>query len=100
MFSRPLNYDGIWIAPGSPYKNDAGVYEVIRMAREENIPIIGSCGGFQYMIIEYARNVLNIKDAGHAESEPGCNSRYFEIELLTEGPARIGFYYGQKLMAV
>jgi CTP synthase (UTP-ammonia lyase) len=70
MFSGPIKYDGIWIVPGSPYKNDAGVYEVIRMAREEDIPIIGSCGGFQYMIIEYAKNVLNIEDAGHAESEP------------------------------
>jgi len=71
-FSEPLNYSGIWIAPGSPYKNDAGVYEVIRKAREENIPIIGSCGGFQYMIIEYAKNVLKVKDAGHAENEPNA----------------------------
>ena len=70
MFSGSLNYNGIWIAPGSPYKNDTGVYEVIRMAREEDIPIMGSCGGFQYMIVEYAKNVLNIKDAGHAENEP------------------------------
>jgi len=71
-FSGPLNYSGLWIAPGSPYQNDAGVYEVIRKAREENIPIIGSCGGFQYMIIEYAKNVLKIKDAGHAENEPNA----------------------------
>ncbi len=69
-FSGPLNYSGLWIAPGSPYQNDAGVYEVIRKAREENFPIMGSCGGFQYMIIEYAKNVLKIKDAGHAENEP------------------------------
>ena len=72
IFSGPLNNSGIWIAPGSPYKNDNGVYEVIQKAREENIPIIGSCGGFQYMIIEYAKNVLKIKDAGHAESEPNA----------------------------
>jgi len=71
-FSGPLNYSGLWIAPGSPYKNDAGVYEVIRKAREENLPIIGSCGGFQYMIIEYAKNVLKIKEAGHAENEPNA----------------------------
>jgi CTP synthase (UTP-ammonia lyase) len=70
MFLGPLKFNGIWIVPGSPYKNDVGVYEVIRKAREENIPIIGSCGGFQYMIIEYAKNVLNIEAAGHAESEP------------------------------
>jgi CTP synthase (UTP-ammonia lyase) len=62
-------YSGIWIAPGSPYKNDEGVYQIIRMAREGNLPIMGSCGGFQYMILEYAKNVLNIKDAGHEESD-------------------------------
>src|SRR5688572_8704612 len=62
-------YSGIWIVPGSPYKNDEGVYQVIRMAREDNISIMGSCGGFQYMILEYAKNVLKIKDAGHEECD-------------------------------
>ena len=63
----PREHDGIWIVPGSPYKNDAGVYQVIQMARENDVPIMGSCGGFQYMILEYATNVLKIKDAGHEE---------------------------------
>ena len=70
IFSQPEKYNGIWIVPGSPYKNDAGVYEVIRTAREKNIPINGSCGGFQYMILEYAKNVLQITNVGHEENEP------------------------------
>ena len=63
------HYDGIWITPGSPYKNDNAVFNVIRYAREKNVPITGSCGGFQYMILEYAKNVLKIEDAGHAETD-------------------------------
>jgi CTP synthase (UTP-ammonia lyase) len=63
-------YEGFWIAPGSPYKNDDGVYALIQWARENNFPLFGTCGGFQYMIVEYARNVLGIKGATHQESDP------------------------------
>lgn len=62
--------DALWITPGSPYQNDAAVYELIRWARENAFPILGTCGGFQYMVVEYARNVLGFTDAGHEESEP------------------------------
>jgi CTP synthase (UTP-ammonia lyase) len=55
------------------------------MAREENIPIIGSCGGFQYMIIEYAKNVLKIKGAGHAESEPEAISVISKLSCSLKG---------------
>jgi CTP synthase (UTP-ammonia lyase) len=61
---------GFWIAPGSPYENDEGVYLLIKWCRENNFPLFGTCGGFQYMIVEYARNVLGIKDVGHEESDP------------------------------
>jgi CTP synthase (UTP-ammonia lyase) len=63
-------YQGFWITPGSPYKNDAAVYDAITWARENNFPILGTCGGFQYMVVEYARNVLAFADVGHEESEP------------------------------
>ncbi|HEY9047863.1 MAG TPA: hypothetical protein VIN08_18275 [Ohtaekwangia sp.] len=65
--------DGLWIAPGSPYKNDDAVYTLIRWARENNFPIFGTCGGFQYMVVEYARNILGMKEAGHEESEPDAS---------------------------
>ena len=68
LFTAWHSYDGIWIVPGSPYENDAGVFDVIRKAREENMPLLGTCGGFQYMIIEYARNVLGIHHAVHEEN--------------------------------
>lgn len=63
-------FHGFWIVPGSPYLDDSAVYETIRWARENNFPLLGSCGGFQYMVVEYARNVLGFLNASHAESEP------------------------------
>ncbi|HEY2582140.1 MAG TPA: hypothetical protein VGI43_10040 [Mucilaginibacter sp.] len=64
------NYRGFLIAPGSPYHSMEGVLEIIKYARVNNIPTLGTCGGFQHMVIEFARNVLDIKDADHAESNP------------------------------
>jgi CTP synthase (UTP-ammonia lyase) len=71
--SMPDYTDALWIAPGSPYKNDAAVYGVIQWARENNFPLLGTCGGFQYMVVEYAKNVAGIHDAGHEESEPDAS---------------------------
>ncbi len=64
------NYNGFWIAPGSPYKSMAGALTIIKYARENKIPVLGTCGGFQHMVIEFARNVLGIHDAQHAEYDP------------------------------
>ncbi len=61
---------GFWIAPGSPYKNMEAALRIIKYARVNNIPVLGTCGGFQHIVIEYARNVLHIKDAEHAEYDP------------------------------
>ena len=63
-------YNGFWIAPGSPYKSMTGALDIIKYARLNEIPTFGTCGGFQHMVIEFARNVLNIKDAEHAEYDP------------------------------
>lgn len=71
---------GIWIAPGSPYRDMQGALTAIRVAREERIPCLGTCGGFQHMIIEYARNVLAFEDASHEEYDPYA-SRLFVSRL-------------------
>jgi len=63
-------YHGYWIAPGSPYKSMSGALKIIQYARENKIPTLGTCGGFQHMVIEFARNVLDIADAEHAEYDP------------------------------
>lgn len=69
-------YAGIWVAPGSPYKSMEKTLWAIRYARENKIPCFGTCGGFQHIVIEYARNVLGFKDAQHAEYDPYASSLF------------------------
>lgn len=62
--------DGLWCVPASPYASMAGALAAIRHARENRTPFMGTCGGFQHAVIEYARNVLGISGADHAETAP------------------------------
>lgn len=62
-------FDAMWLVPGSPYKNSEGAFLAIRYARENSVPFLGTCGGFQHAVIEYARNVMGWKDAAHAETD-------------------------------
>jgi CTP synthase (UTP-ammonia lyase) len=64
------NYDGLLCSPGSPYRSLEGALTGIRYAREHGIPFLGTCGGLQHLILEYARNVMGIREAGHAEMDP------------------------------
>ncbi|WP_157548755.1 CTP synthase C-terminal region-related (seleno)protein [Nonomuraea candida] len=64
-------FDGIWLLPGSPYRDEAGAVEAARVARERRIPFLGTCAGFQHMLLEYARHVCGL-DVAHAENEPGA----------------------------
>jgi CTP synthase (UTP-ammonia lyase) len=45
-------FDGVWIAPASPYRSMDGALLAIRTARERRIPLLGTCGGFQHIILE------------------------------------------------
>jgi CTP synthase (UTP-ammonia lyase) len=62
--------DGVLVSPGSPYASMDGALAAIRHAREDGIPLVGTCGGFQHLIVEIARDVLGIRDAEHAETSP------------------------------
>lgn len=70
------DFDGIWVAPGSPYKSMERTLATIRYAREHGIPCFGTCGGFQHMLLEYARNVLGFQDAQHAEYDPYASNLF------------------------
>jgi CTP synthase (UTP-ammonia lyase) len=67
-------YQGCWIVPGSPYKDDESVLDTIKWARENDFPLLGTCGGFQFMILEYTRNVLQNANAFHEETDPQATS--------------------------
>jgi CTP synthase (UTP-ammonia lyase) len=69
--SRSLaDFDGLLISPGSPYESMDGALAAIRFARERRVPLVGTCGGFQHVVLEAARNMLGIEDADHAETNP------------------------------
>jgi CTP synthase (UTP-ammonia lyase) len=73
---RLRRFDALWCAPGSPYQSMAGALQGIRFAREQGWPFIGTCGGFQHVVLEYARNVLGFADAAHAESDPDASTLF------------------------
>lgn len=66
---RLAPFDALWCVPASPYANTEGALGAIRFARERRVPFLGTCGGFQHALLEYARNVLGHAEAGHAETD-------------------------------
>src|SRR2546430_659730 len=53
-------FNGIWCVPASPYASMDGALKAIQYARESGRPFLGTCGGFQHALIEYARNVRGL----------------------------------------
>ena len=64
---RLKNVDGIIVPGGFGSRGAEGKIECIRHAREDNLPYLGICFGFQMAVIEYARNVLGLKQANSTE---------------------------------
>jgi CTP synthase (UTP-ammonia lyase) len=73
------------VAPGSPYRDMHGALRAIRYARENGLPLLGTCGGFQHVVLEFARSVLGIHDAMHAEYDPYASTLF--ITELSCSPA-------------
>lgn len=98
------HYSGIWVTPGSPYKSMEKALWAICYARENNIPCFGTCGGFQHMVIEYARNILGFKDVQHAEyasyasslfiSQLACSLAGREMQLNFVQGSQVAAIYG------
>jgi len=65
--------DGILVAGGFGSRGVEGKIEAIRFARENHIPFLGICLGMQLSMVEYARNVLGLKDANSVEFDTKCS---------------------------
>lgn len=61
---------GVWLVPASPYENTAGALAAVRFARETRRPFLGTCGGFQHALLEFARTAAGLATADHAETNP------------------------------
>jgi CTP synthase (UTP-ammonia lyase) len=65
-------FDAIWLVPGSPYDSADGAIAAARTARERQIPFLGTCGGFQHALLEFARNVCGLSGVENAEVTPAA----------------------------
>jgi hypothetical protein len=99
--SRISAFDGLWCVPASPYRNMEGALLAIRHARENRLPFLGTCGGFQHALIEYARNVLGWSDAEHAETDPAAARAVVTLLEcpLVEAVAPVRFSHGSRIAA-
>jgi len=82
---------GVWLVPGSPYRDDATAYAAIRHCLATGTPFLGTCAGFQYACVELARSRAGLHAASHAESDPGGD------ELVVQ-PLRCTLYGERRLV--
>jgi CTP synthase len=90
--------DGILVPGGFGVRGIKGKIEIIKMAREENVPFFGICLGMQVAVIEFMQNVCGIKDAYSSEFDEHCSNPV--IDLMTDqkyldkigGTMRLGAY--------
>lgn len=90
--------DGVIIAPGFGMRGIEGKFVALEWCRNHDIPTFGICLGMQCMVIEFARNVLGLKDANSTEMEP--HTTHNVIDLMEEqksisnmgGTMRLGAY--------
>ncbi len=71
--------DGIIVPGGFGSRGIEGKINTIKYARENNIPFLGICLGMQMAVVEFARNVLGIKDANSAEFDETCKNPVIHI---------------------
>ncbi|MEM0217212.1 MAG: CTP synthase [Candidatus Nezhaarchaeales archaeon] len=74
--------DGIVVLPGFGARGAQGKMMVIKYARENKIPFLGICFGMQLAVVEFARNVVGLKDANTTELDPSTNHPV--VDLLPE----------------
>ncbi|HEY0299598.1 MAG TPA: CTP synthase [Arachidicoccus sp.] len=92
------NLDGMLVAPGFGERGIEGKITAIQYARENNIPFFGICLGMQMSVIEYARNVLGLKNAHSTEMNketpnPVINMMEEQKKIkLMGGTMRLGSY--------
>ncbi len=96
--SQLRDLDGVIIAPGFGQRGIEGKFTALKWCREHDVPTFGICLGMQCMVIEFARNVLGLKDANSTEMQPHTPDNV--IDLMEEqksisnmgGTMRLGAY--------
>ncbi len=71
--------DGVIVPGGFGTRGAEGKIACAKYARENNLPYLGLCFGFQMAVLELARNVCGLKNANSTEIEPGCGEPVIDI---------------------
>ena len=102
MAARLADAHGVWCVPGSPYANMNAALTAIGFARRSGVPFLGTCAGFQHAVIEYARSVLGLTDADHAETNPEAERPLITALScgLVEVRGRVHLAAGTRLRAI
>jgi CTP synthase len=74
-------YQGIIVPGGFGESGIEGKVKAIQFAREKKIPYFGLCYGMQLMVVEYARNVLKLKDANTTEVKKTCADPVIDVMM-------------------
>jgi CTP synthase len=94
-------YNGIIVPGGFGSRGVEGNLNAVKFVRENKIPYFGLCYGMQMMVIEYARNVLKLKDANTREVNPDSKNIVIDVmesqkehlkNNLYGGSMRLGAY--------
>jgi CTP synthase len=80
--SELKTFDGVFVPYGFGPRGTEGKMAAIKFARENDVPFLGICYGFQLAVVEFARNVCGLKDANSTEINP--TSPYPVIDLMPE----------------
>ena len=90
--------DGVIVPGGFGQRGVEGMVSAVRFARERNIPFLGICMGMQAAVIEFARNVAGLVEAGSGEFDEACPQKVIDFmpgqsaEVSKGGTLRLGAY--------
>lgn len=95
-------FSALWCVPASPYANTAGALAAIRFARETGRPFLGTCGGFQHALMDYAEAVWGLSTVAHAEiNREAPDPVIAQLECaLVEAREEIVFTPGSRLATI
>lgn len=85
--SKLDKYDALIVPGGFGSRGIEGKIKSIQYARENKIPYLGLCYGMQLLVIEYARNVVGLKDANTAEINPDAD--HLVVDIMPEQKSKM-----------
>ena len=90
FMERLREQDGLVICPGFGQRGTEGKILAAQYARENNVPCFGICLGMQMMVIEFARNVLNLSDANSTEMTDRVKANVIDLMEAQKDVSQMG----------